>query len=113
MIDLRSDTVTRPTAAMRAVMAVAEVGDDVFGEDPTVNSLEQRVATLFGHETGLFCPSGTMANQIAVNIHTRPGDEIICDEGTHIYRYEGGGTCLLYTSPSPRDRTRSRMPSSA
>ena len=109
MIDLRSDTVTRPTAAMRAVMAVAEVGDDVFGEDPTVNSLEQRVATLFGHETGLFCPSGTMANQIAVNIHTRPGDEIICDEGTHIYRYEGGGTmatsgCSVKFVPSDRGR---------
>ncbi|MBP7156056.1 MAG: aminotransferase class I/II-fold pyridoxal phosphate-dependent enzyme [Flavobacteriales bacterium] len=109
MIDLRSDTVTRPTAAMRAVMAAAEVGDDVFGEDPTVNSLEQRVATLFGHETGLFCPSGTMANQIAVNIHTRPGDEIICDEGTHIYRYEGGGTmatsgCSVKFVPSDRGR---------
>ena len=92
MIDLRSDTVTRPTPAMRAGMLPAEVGDDVFGEDPTVNALEARVAELFGSEAGLFCPSGTMANQIAVNIHTRPGDEIICDDGTHIYRYEGGGT---------------------
>jgi threonine aldolase len=91
LIDLRSDTVTKPTAAMRAVMSQAEVGDDVFGEDPTVNALERRMAALFGHEAGLFCPSGTMANQIAVHIHTRPGDEVICDEGAHIYRYEGGG----------------------
>ncbi|MCB0769031.1 MAG: aminotransferase class I/II-fold pyridoxal phosphate-dependent enzyme [Flavobacteriales bacterium] len=92
MIDLRSDTVTRPTPAMRAAMMAAEVGDDVFGEDPTVNALEARMAVLFGHDAGVFCPSGTMANQIAVNIHTRPGDEVICDEGAHIYRYEGGGT---------------------
>jgi threonine aldolase len=91
IVDLRSDTVTRPSPAMRQAMAVAEVGDDVFGEDPTVNSLEQRLAAMFGHEAGLFCPSGTMTNQIAVNIHTRPGDEVICDEGAHIYRYEGGG----------------------
>lgn len=90
-IDLRSDTVTKPDRAMRAAMASAEVGDDVFGEDPTVNALEARLAALFGHEAGLFCPSGTMTNQIAVNIHTRPGDEVICDEGAHIYRYEGGG----------------------
>ena len=91
MIDLRSDTVTKPSSAMREAMANAEVGDDVFGEDPTVITLEERVAQLFGHEAGLFCPSGTMTNQIAVNIHTRPGDEVICDEGAHIYRYEGGG----------------------
>lgn len=109
MIDLRSDTVTRPTPAMRAAMLAAEVGDDVFGEDPTVNALEARVAAMFGHEAGLFCPSGTMANQIAVNIHTRPGDEIICDDGTHIYRYEGGGTmatsgCSVKFVPSDRGR---------
>lgn len=91
MIDLRSDTVTRPTAGMRAAMARAEVGDDVFGDDPTVNALEERMATLFGHEAGLFCPSGTMANQIAIKVHTRPGDEVICDEGAHVYRHEGGG----------------------
>jgi threonine aldolase len=91
MIDLRSDTGTRPTPAMREAMMRAEVGDDVFGEDPTVNALEERVAALFGHEAAVFCPSGTMTNQIAVNIHTRPGDEVICDEGAHIYRYEGGG----------------------
>ena len=98
MIDLRSDTGTRPTPAMREAMMHAEVGDDVFGEDPTVNALEERMAALFGHEASVFCPSGTMTNQIAVNIHTRPGDEVICDEGAHIYRYEGGG--VMATSGS-------------
>ncbi|MCB0816682.1 MAG: threonine aldolase, partial [Flavobacteriales bacterium] len=88
-IDLRSDTVTRPTPAMREAMLRADVGDDVFGEDPTVNALEARMAAQFGKEAGLFCPSGTMTNQIAVHVHTRPGDEVICDEGAHIYRYEG------------------------
>ena len=92
MIDLRSDTVTRPTPAMRAAMASAEVGDDVFGEDPTVNELERRMAALFGHEAALFCSSGTQTNQIAINAHTRPGDEVLCEEGAHVYRYEGGGT---------------------
>lgn len=91
MIDLRSDTVTKPTPAMRAAMAAAEVGDDVFGEDPTVTLLEERLASMFGKEAALFCPSGTMTNQIAVNVHTRPGDEVLCEEGSHIYRYEGGG----------------------
>ncbi|MBL8002713.1 MAG: threonine aldolase [Flavobacteriales bacterium] len=91
MVDLRSDTVTRPTAAMRQAMLTAEVGDDVYGEDPTVRALEERVAGLFGMEAGLFCPSGTMSNQIALAVHTRPSDEVICDEGAHIYRYEGGG----------------------
>lgn len=108
-VDLRSDTVTRPTAAMRQVMAEAPVGDDVFGEDPMVNALQDRLATLFGKEAGLFCPSGTMTNQIAVNVHTRPGDEVICEEGAHIYRYEGGG--VMATSGSsvkfvPADRGR-------
>ncbi len=91
IIDLRSDTVTRPSAAMLQAIASAEVGDDVFGEDPTVNSLEERMAKMFSHEAGLFCPSGTMTNQIAINVHTSPGDEVICDDGAHIYRYEGGG----------------------
>lgn len=91
-IDLRSDTVTRPTPAMRQAMAQAQVGDDVFGEDPAVNQLEERLARMFGHEAALFCPSGTMSNQIALRVHTRPGDEVICDEGAHIYLYEGGGT---------------------
>lgn len=109
MIDLRSDTVTKPSAAMREAMLNAAVGDDVFGEDPTVNSLEARVAELFGHEAGLYCPSGTMTNQIAINIHTRPGDEIICEEGAHIYRYEGGGTmatsgCSVKFVPSDHGR---------
>lgn len=90
-IDLRSDTVTRPTAAMREAMFSADVGDDVFGEDPTVNALEAKTAALFGHEAGLFCPSGTMTNQIAINVHTRPGDEVICEQNSHIYHYEGGG----------------------
>src|SRR5262245_52549050 len=91
MIDLRSDTVTRPTPAMREAMLRAEVGDDVFGEDPTVIALEERMAALFGHEAGLFCTSGTQTNQIAINVHTRPGDEVLCEIGAHIYQYEGGG----------------------
>ncbi|MBV6405317.1 MAG: aminotransferase class I/II-fold pyridoxal phosphate-dependent enzyme [Flavobacteriales bacterium] len=90
-IDLRSDTVTKPTPAMREAMLRAEVGDDVFGEDPTVRALEERMAAMFGHEAGLFCTSGTQTNQIAINVHTRPGDEVLCEEGAHIYRYEGGG----------------------
>jgi len=91
MIDLRSDTVTKPTPGMREAMLTAEVGDDVFGEDPTVNALEARMATMFGQQAGLFCSSGTMTNQIAINVHTRPGDEVLCDIGAHIYQYEGGG----------------------
>ncbi|MGL5892654.1 MAG: threonine aldolase family protein [Bacteroidia bacterium] len=91
LIDLRSDTVTRPTKPMLEAMFAASVGDDVFGEDPTVNALEAKTAALFGHEAGLFCPSGTMTNQIAINVHTRPGDEVICDHNAHIYHYEGGG----------------------
>lgn len=89
--DLRSDTVTRPTPGMIEAMMTAPVGDDVFGEDPTVNALQERLAALFGHEAGLFCPSGTMTNQIAINVHTQPGDEVICDRLSHIYNYEGGG----------------------
>jgi threonine aldolase len=94
-IDLRSDTVTRPSAAMRAAMNVAEVGDDVFCEDPTVNRLEERVAALLGKEAALFVPSGTMSNQIAVRVHTQPGDELICDVNCHIYVYEAGGPAVL------------------
>lgn len=109
LIDLRSDTVTKPSAAMREAMARAEVGDDVFGEDPTVNRLEERMARLFGHEAGLYCTSGTQSNQIAINVHTRPGDEVICEEGAHIYRYEGGGTmatsgCSVKFVPADRGR---------
>jgi threonine aldolase len=95
MIDLRSDTVTRPTPAMKAAMLAAEVGDDVFHEDPTVNALEERVAALLGKEAALFVPSGTMSNQIAVKAHTRPGDELLCDANCHIYVYEGGGPAVL------------------
>ena len=91
LIDLRSDTVTRPTPAMKQAMMEAELGDDVFGEDPTVKQLEELVATMFGMEAALFCPSGTMTNQIAVKAHTQPLDEIICDKICHIYNYETGG----------------------
>ncbi len=91
MIDLRSDTVTKPTPEMLHAMMQAEVGDDVFGEDPTINALQEKAATIFGHEAGLFCPSGTMTNQIAIQVHTRPGDEVICHESSHVYNYEGGG----------------------
>jgi threonine aldolase len=91
MIDLRSDTVTRPTKGMMDAMLSAPVGDDVFGEDPTVNALEARMAAMFGFEAGLFCPSGTMTNQIAIKAHTQPLDEIICDQLAHIYNYEVGG----------------------
>ena len=91
MIDVRSDTVTRPTPAMLEAMLQARVGDDVFGEDETVNALQERVAGLFGMEAALFCPTGTMTNQIGIRVHTQPGDEVICDELAHVYLYEGGG----------------------
>src|SRR5207253_3004623 len=84
-IDLRSDTVTRPTPAMRAAMNAAAVGDDVFGEDPTINRLEEVVAARLGKEAAVYVPSGTMSNQIAVKIHTRPGDELLCDQNWHLY----------------------------
>lgn len=91
MIDLRSDTVTTPTAGMLKAMMLARVGDDVFGEDPSVNDLQEKLAELFGHQAALFCPSGTMTNQIAIQVHTKPGDEVICHENSHIYNYEGAG----------------------
>lgn len=91
IVDLRSDTLTRPTDAMRAAMAAAEVGDDVFGEDPTVNALESRAAELAGKEAALFVPSGTMANLIACKLHTQPGDEVIVERTSHLYRYEAAG----------------------
>ncbi len=94
-IDLRSDTVTRPTPAMRKAMAEAEVGDDVFGEDPTVNRLQERVAQLLGKEEALFVPSGTMANQLAIKSHTQPGDEVIIEATSHPYNFEGGGGAAL------------------
>jgi len=91
IIDLRSDTVTKPTPAMLDAMASAPLGDDVFGEDPSINELETQAASMFGKEKALFCPSGTMTNQIAIKCHTQPGDEVICDELSHVYQYEGGG----------------------
>lgn len=96
LVDLRSDTVTKPTQGMLEAMMNAKVGDDVFGEDETVNFLEEKVAHIFGMESGLFCPSGTMSNQIAIKCFTNPMDEVICDETAHVYRYEGGG--IAYNS---------------
>jgi len=94
-IDLRSDTVTRPTSAMRKAMSEAEVGDDVFGEDPTVNSLQEKVANLLGKEAALFVPSGTMANQLSIKSHTQPGDEVIIEASSHPYNFEGGAGAAL------------------
>ena len=91
MIDFRSDTVTLPTPEMLAFMHQAPVGDDVFGEDPSINALEAKTASMFGMEAGLFCPSGTMTNQLAIKTHTQAGDEVICEELSHVYQYEGGG----------------------
>jgi threonine aldolase len=90
-IDLRSDTVTRPTPGMLDAMMHAEVGDDVFGEDPSINQLEKMAADLFGMEAALYSPSGTMSNQIGIKCHTQPGDEVICEKSSHVYLYEGGG----------------------
>jgi len=91
LIDLRSDTVTKPSAAMLDAMMKTSVGDDVFNEDPTINELENYAAQLFGKQNALFCPSGTMTNQIAIKVHTQPGNELICDVNSHIFNYEGGG----------------------
>ena len=95
MIDLRSDTVTQPTAAMRAAMAAAEVGDDVFGDDPTVNELERRTAEILGKDAAVYVASGTMSNQLAIRAHTEPGDEIIIEQMAHSYFYEGGGAAAI------------------
>lgn len=95
MIDLRSDTVTKPTEAMRAAMAAAEVGDDVYGEDPTVNALEARTAALLGKEAAVFVPTGTMSNQIGVRIHTEPGDAALCEGTCHVVANEGGGAAAI------------------
>lgn len=91
LIDLRSDTISQPTPAMREAMFTAPLGDDVLGDDPTVNALEAKAAALFGMEAALFCASGTMTNQLAIRTHTRPGDDVICDYLSHVYQYEGGG----------------------
>lgn len=94
-LDFRSDTVTRPTPQMRAAMAEAAVGDDVFGEDPTVNRLQQRLAEMLGKEAALYVPSGTMSNLIGVRLHCKPGDEMICEAGCHVFNYEQGGYAQL------------------
>ena len=94
-VDLRSDTVTQPTPAMREAMARAQVGDDVYGEDPTVNRLQERTAELLGKEAALYVPSGTMSNQTGVRVHTQPGDEMICEATCHIYNWEAGGPAVL------------------
>lgn len=90
-IDLRSDTITRPTSDMLQAMMSAEVGDDVFADDPTINALQERVANMFGMEDAIYCPSGTMTNQIGMRINTQPQDEVICHKNSHVYLYEGGG----------------------
>jgi threonine aldolase len=107
MIDLRSDTLTKPTPAMRAAMASAEVGDDVYGEDPTVNLLERRAADIFGREAAIFVPTGTMGNQMAIRLHTRPGQEIVCESRSHILDWEMATAaafsgCLIRAVPAPR-----------
>ncbi len=109
MIDLRSDTLTRPSRAMREAMADAEVGDDVYGEDPTIRALEQRVADLLGHEAGLFCPTGSMTNLLGIWLLARPGSEVLCDAQAHIVRAEMGAHASLHgvttrTFPSVRGR---------
>ena len=91
LIDYRSDTMTKPTKAMLEAMMNAAVGDDVFGEDPSINQLENLAAAMFGMEAAVFCASGTMTNQVAIKCHTQPGDEVICDESAHVYQYEAGG----------------------
>lgn len=93
-VDFRSDTVTKPSAEMLAMMMQAPVGDDVYGEDPTVNQLESYAAQLFGMEAAIYCASGTMTNQIGIKVHTQPGEEVICEVNSHIYQYEGGGIAL-------------------
>jgi threonine aldolase len=96
LIDLRSDTVTRPTEGMRRAMASADVGDDVYGEDPTINALEERVAALMGHEAGLFVPSGTMGNQIGMRLVAEPGQEVLCDADAHVVTYEMGAAAAVF-----------------
>lgn len=95
MIDLRSDTITQPSDGMRRAMTEARVGDDVYGEDPTVNALQRRVADLLGTEAALFVPSGTMANQICIHVLTDPGDEVVLERGSHVFNYETGAAGLL------------------
>jgi threonine aldolase len=109
-IDLRSDTITKPTQPMLEAMFSASVGDDVFGDDPTVNALEEKAARMFGMEAALFCASGTLTNQLAIRVHTRPGSEVICDKNSHIYLYEGGGVALnSFSSIKLLDGDRGRL----
>ncbi|MDB5264263.1 MAG: threonine aldolase [Adhaeribacter sp.] len=117
-IDLRSDTVTRPTSAMLEYMFQAVVGDDVFEDDPTVKALEAKCAAMFGMEAGIFCPSGTMTNQIAIKAQTEPMSEVICDQTAHIYQYEGGGISFIsgasvYLLPGERGKITPAMVKSA
>ena len=114
MIDFRSDTFTKPSPAMLEAMMQASVGDDVFQEDPTVNKLEDMLAEKFGMEKGLFCPSGTMTNQIAIKCHTQPGEEVICDKMSHVYIYEAGGiafnsSCQVKTIEGDRGRIKAHQ----
>jgi threonine aldolase len=110
MIDFRSDTFTKPVPGMLGAMMDAEVGDDVFGEDPTVNALEKLVAEMFGKEAALYCPTGTMSNQIAIKCHTLPGDEVICEKQAHVYIYEGGGIAFNSSAQvKPIDGDRGRI----
>src|SRR4051812_36382554 len=96
LLDLRSDTVTRPTPGMRKAMAEAEVGDDVYGEDPTTNRLQDRVAQMLGKECAIFVPTGTMANQMALGVLCGPGEEVVCERGSHVFNYEGGSASALW-----------------
>ena len=112
--DLRSDTFTKPTPAMLETMFKAKVGDDVFGEDPSINKLQSMAAQMFGMQAALFCPSGTMTNQIAIKCHTQPGDEVICDQLSHVYQYEGGGIafnsgCQVKTIEGDRGRINAKQ----
>src|SRR3954454_18992071 len=107
LIDLRSDTVTRPTPGMRKAMAEAEVGDDVYGEDPTTNRLQESVAQMLGKECSIFVPTGTMANQLALGVLCGPGEDVICERGAHVVNYEGARASALWgAQPLTVDGTR-------
>jgi threonine aldolase len=110
IVDLRSDTVTKPSKEMMKAMMAAKLGDDVFGDEPTVNALQQKAAEMFGMEDSLFCPSGTMTNQLAIKVHCNPGSEVICDNFAHIYQYEGGGIAInSHSSVSTLQGNRGRI----
>jgi len=109
IVDLRSDTFTKPSPEMREIIASAEVGDDVFGEDPTVNRLQDMIADMLGKEAGLFVASGTMGNQVSVNAHTQPGQEVILDSQAHIFYYEAGGPALLFRGKIATGESKSQI----